>query len=78
MEKSAQMIDGKGVGSAPLPKRVRNRMKTKGIDEKQVGRLKGSQVERYGGQREWSAWKSIGGTDARATLGEMESRVHDL
>ena len=38
MGKSAQVIDGKGVGRAPLRKRVRNGMKTKGMQDS--GRLR--------------------------------------
>ena len=42
MGKSAEVIDGKGVGSAPLRKRVRKPMKGKGLDVEerlQVGRF---------------------------------------
>ena len=42
MGKSAEVIDGKGVGSAPLRKRVRKYMKEKGLDVEerlQVGRF---------------------------------------
>jgi hypothetical protein len=33
MGKSAEVIDGKGVAMAPLGQRVRNHLKTKGIDD---------------------------------------------
>lgn len=48
MAKSAQAIDGKGLGSAPLRKRVRNWLKGKGLDThaafdgiERTGRLRG-------------------------------------
>jgi hypothetical protein len=40
MEKSAEVIDEKGVAMAPLRKRVRNRLTSKEIDRERTPRLR--------------------------------------
>ena len=46
MGKSAEVIDDKGIGMAPLRKRVRNRLTTKEIDRERTPRIRSGQALR--------------------------------
>ena len=73
MGKSAEVIDGKGVGSAPLRKRVRIDLKTKEMDREGTPRLRSGQ-ERVGSHlkgKELDTHAAFGGIKRTERRGRM-------
>ena len=71
--KSAEAIDGKGVGSAPLLKRVRNDLKTNEMDRERTPRLRSGQ-ESVGSRlkgKELDTHVALGGIERIERRGRM-------
>jgi hypothetical protein len=70
MGKSAQVIDGKGVASVPLRKRVQDDMKTNGIREQGTGSLQGLSIERCEEEKKSSGRGAKGDREKERGRGE--------